>query len=187
MTKQLPVGVEVSDLTSFQDARGELVEIYREAWLDQPHAVQWTLLRCEGGSMRGVHVHPRQDDYVVPVSGTIWLGVHDLRPGSPTAGTATVVELPCTTPCAATIPRGVAHGFLAIEAATMLVAVNRAYEHGVDELGCRWDDADLGLTWPPIADVTLSDRDRTAGSLAALREQVSQCWSPPGDAEPRSR
>ncbi len=37
-----------------------------------------------------------------------------------------------------------------------------------DELGCRWDDPELGIAWPCSAPL-ISGRDRELGSLSVLR------------------
>ena len=37
-----------------------------------------------------------------------------------------------------------------------------------DELGCRWDDPALGISWP-CEEPQISERDRTLGPLSELR------------------
>lgn len=41
-----------------------------------------------------------------------------------------------------------------------------------DVLGCRWNDPELGFEWSVTGEPMLSERDRTAGTLAQLREQI---------------
>jgi dTDP-4-dehydrorhamnose 3,5-epimerase len=176
----LPAGVEVVELRRFDDERGWLVEVYRDDWLPQPRPVQWMVVACGPSALRGMHVHPRQDDYLALAGGSVWLGLYDVRRNSPTADTGAMLELGTAFPCAVTIPRGVAHAFLSVVPATLLVGVNRGYELGVEQFGCRWDDPGLGLVWPVTDGVVLSERDRNAVSLGTLRAQLDEFWSSAG-------
>jgi len=168
----VPVGVEVIDLLQHEDDRGWLAEIYREEWLDQPLAIQWSMYASLVPNARGMHLHPRQDDYLVVAEGAIWLGLYDLRPSSSTAECSALLELGTNPLRAVTIPRGVAHTVISLAHSTVLIGVNRGYEPGVDLYGCRWDDPELGLDWPPHGELALSERDRLAPSLDELRRQL---------------
>jgi dTDP-4-dehydrorhamnose 3,5-epimerase len=64
------------------------------------------------------------------------------------------------------IPEGVAHGFLARDALTLVYLVTNEYD-GTDELGFAWNDPLAAVPWP-VAVPRLSDRDADAGSLADL-------------------
>ena len=70
------------------------------------------------------------------------------------------------------IPRGVAHGFLALGPLELLYLVTNEYD-GTDELGFAWDDPAAAVAWPPVPDTPdgqpiLSERDRSNPSLADL-------------------
>jgi dTDP-4-dehydrorhamnose 3,5-epimerase-like enzyme len=67
------------------------------------------------------------------------------------------------------IPRGVAHGLLAQSRALVLVALTPEEE---DEYGCAWNDPELGIEWPGEPQY-LSERDRRAGPLATLAEELA--------------
>jgi len=99
-------------------------------------------------------------------SGTILVGLYDLRAGSPTAGVGTEVRLSSDDDelRGVYIPRGVAHGFLAETDVLMHYLVD-AYHTGEDEFGVAWNDPDAGIRWGTLEPI-LSDRDRSNPPLA---------------------
>jgi dTDP-4-dehydrorhamnose 3,5-epimerase len=164
---QLPLGVEVRPLLLHGDERGSFVEIFRDEWGCSVEPVQWNAVRSVPGTLRGVHVHAVHDDYLVVVNGHAAVGLHDLRPGSPTDGLAALVELPAKEPAALLIPAGVAHGFYFREHSLHIYGVTHYWSHA-DELSCRWDDPELAIPWPEPPTL-LSERDRTAPTFAVMR------------------
>jgi dTDP-4-dehydrorhamnose 3,5-epimerase len=122
------------------------------------------------GVVRGMHfadVPPGQAKYVHCPRGALLDVVVDIRVGSPTFGTWDAVRLDPTDFRAVYVPEGVGHGMMALEDDTVIsylcsTGYNPAREHGFDPL-----DPALGLPWPAEIEVVLSDRDRTAPSLAA--------------------
>jgi len=170
----LPDGVTVRALPVHADQRGSIVEIFRSDWPTAIVPAQWTVTVSRAGVMRGVHAHPRHEDYFVLLDGRLMFGLHDLRAGSPTAHRAAMLELCGEAPAAIVIPHGVAHGFLFLTPSTYAVATTHHYDVA-DELGCQWLDPDLGLTWPTTS-AQLSARDAALPSLRELVEQVPG-WS----------
>src|SRR5438034_2304054 len=147
--------------------RGVFTELYRSSWEPGVEPVQWNAVRSEANVLRGVHVHRRHTDYLTVVSGSATIGLHDLRPGSPTEGVGMTVRLKPGEPAALVIPVGVAHGFYFHEPSIHVYAVSHEFDPA-DELGCRWDDPALEIDWP-CSDPVLSERDRNLGSLSELR------------------
>ena len=145
--------------------------MFRRNWPTSIDAVQWNLVESEPNVLRGVHVHRVHEDYLMVVSGTMVVGLHDLRQLSPTTGVSAVVTLKGTERAALRIPTGVAHGFYFPEPSVHVYSVS-AYWDRADELGCRWDDPSLNLRWPMASRPLLSDRDRVLPSLEALLEEV---------------
>ena len=164
----LPRGAALIPIDRFDDERGTLSMVYRDASSPLPIPVQWNVIVWKGAAMRGVHLHPRQDDYVVALAGSFFVGLCDLRPDASPEGRSALVKLDALAG-ALTIPRGVAHGLLSLGPATGLVGVNRTYAAAVDELGCRWDDPALGIRWPAPGPFMLSRRDTDVPSLAELQ------------------
>jgi dTDP-4-dehydrorhamnose 3,5-epimerase len=174
-TDTVPIGIRLRNLTRHVDGRGSLVELFREEWGTGVSPVQWNVTCSVPGTLRGVHVHIRHADYLMVVTGRAGIAFHDLRRSSPTRGMAGVVELKGETPRVMTIPVGVAHGFYFYEQTTMIYGVSE-YWDPADELGCRWDDPDLGIPWPDKSPI-LSARDAAAPSLSGLRRQLEP-WQP---------
>lgn len=170
----LPAGLLLRPLEPHGDDRGTFIEVYRGEWETAVHPVQWNVAHSEPGVLRGVHVHPRHDDYLTVVRGRAIVGVRDLREDSATGGAAACIELTAERPSAITIPHGVAHGFYFPEAATHLYAVSH-YWDPADELGCRWDDPALEIPWPQD-EAHISPRDEGLPPLEALRDELRAAW-----------
>ncbi|HMI81611.1 MAG TPA: dTDP-4-dehydrorhamnose 3,5-epimerase family protein, partial [Solirubrobacterales bacterium] len=114
------------------------------------------------------------DDYLTVVRGRATVGLRDLRPGSPTEGLATCVELGEERPAALAIPHGVAHGFYFHELSTHVYAVSHYWDMA-DELGCRWDDPALEIPWPQ-RQAHISPRDQELPPLEALLAEFRSAW-----------
>ncbi len=166
----LPRGVRLLPLEAHEDPRGAFAELFRAEWPTGAAPVQWSLMRSRAGALRGPHVHPRHDDYLVLVSGVTWVGLRDLRRDSPTAGLAVGVPLQAGSPVALVIPHGVLHGIAYLDDAIEFLGASCYYDPA-DELRCRFDDPELELRWPMLAPLQ-SPSDRAAGSLAQALAQL---------------
>ncbi|MCG8456765.1 MAG: dTDP-4-dehydrorhamnose 3,5-epimerase family protein [Holophagales bacterium] len=167
---RLPAATFLTELTPHADERGVFTELFRASWPTAVHPVQWNMVTSEPGVLRGVHVHPRHDDYLMIARGRASVGLRDLRRGSPTHGLSTVVEMRGDRPMALSIPHGVAHGFYFHEPSIHIYAVSH-YWDPADELACHWADPDLELGWR-VTSPTLSPRDRLAPPLGGLLQQL---------------
>lgn len=166
----LPPGVVLRPLTVHRDARGTLAEFFRAPWDETFRPRQWQVTVSAADSLRGVHLHLRHTDYLVPLDGALTVGLCDLRRGSPAYRRGLVRELDAAQPAALTIPPGVAHGVFCRARTVYVLGIDRDYARD-DELGCRWDDAELGIAWPSAAPL-LSARDAALPSLHELAQQV---------------
>lgn len=164
----LPAGVHIRALKPHPDERGVFTEIFREEWGVGCRAVQWNAVHSQAGVLRGVHVHVTHGDYLVVLSGVLALGLHDMRRHSRSLGWSRVITLQATAPRAITIPPGVCHGFYFPVPSTHVYAVS-AYWNPQDELGCRFDSAELALNWPN-GEPLLSERDSHAGTYRQMCE-----------------
>jgi dTDP-4-dehydrorhamnose 3,5-epimerase len=164
----LPDGTSLLRLTPHPDDRGVFTELYRASWEPGVTPAQWNAVRSEPNVLRGVHVHVRHADYLTLVVGRATIGLHDLRPGSSTEGLGTTVELDASKPAALVIPVGVAHGFYFHDVSVHVYAVSHEFDPA-DELGCRFDDPGLGISWP-CTDPLVSPRDEALGPLTELRD-----------------
>ncbi len=164
----LPAGVRLVPLTPHPDERGVFTELFRASWDVGVTPSQWNAVSSRENVLRGVHVHVRHTDYLTLAVGRATIGLHDLRPESPTEGLGTTVELDSESPAALVIPVGVAHGFyFHTDRSVHVYAVSHEFDPA-DELGCRWDDPELEIAWPCSAPL-ISPRDAALGSLSDLR------------------
>jgi dTDP-4-dehydrorhamnose 3,5-epimerase len=166
----LPAGVRLIPLEMHHDERGVFTEIFRREWDTGVSPVQWNVVRSGARVLRGVHVHPRHDDYLVVVEGRASIGIRDLRRGSPTEGLSALVELRADNLQALVTPHGVAHGFYFHEPSIHVYSVTH-YWDTADELGCHWADPALEIPWPDESPL-VSERDDAAQSLAELLAEL---------------
>jgi dTDP-4-dehydrorhamnose 3,5-epimerase len=164
-------GVVIQDLVAHSDQRGTLTELYREDWRRSPTPLQWNLVRTAANTLRGVHVHRGHDDYLIVLDGVMHLGLHDIRPNSSTVGRSMLVELAAESRKAAFVPRGVMHGFCFVAASVYVYGLTACWTPA-DDLGCSWRDPELGIAWP-LSDPVVSERDRHAPPLAALKARLA--------------
>lgn len=158
-------GVELFPYNSHRDARGFVAEVFRNDRLSTVFP-QWHVLATNVGAFRGMHVHAHHDDYKIVTEGRVFLALKDLRPGSSTRGQVESFELDAEDLQGVLIPRGVAHGVLALTWSVVLVGVTQLYDPS-DEFEFRWDDAEAGIALP-VPPTVLSDRDQHSPTLADL-------------------
>jgi dTDP-4-dehydrorhamnose 3,5-epimerase len=171
----LPAGTLLRPLEPHVDDRGSFTELFRVEWETGVTPIQWNAVRSEAGVLRGVHVHPRHDDYLTVPLGRADIGLRDLRRGSPTENLSACIQLSGERPAALVIPHGVAHGFYFREPSLHVYAVTEYWSLS-DELSCRWDDPELEIPWP-VESARVSERDAASPSLRSLLEQLEP-WQP---------
>jgi dTDP-4-dehydrorhamnose 3,5-epimerase len=162
-------GVFVVRFQKFGDGRGYFYETFRRTWIPGvPDMIQGNCSFSRAGVLRGMHYHLKQADFWSVPAGRVRAALYDFRPTSPTRGAAQMLEMGGEeNRVGLYIPRGVAHGFCAIEDAVMTYLVDEYYD-GADELGIRWDDPAMGLDWALELPAVLSDRDAANPMLAAI-------------------
>src|SRR5437764_1151697 len=74
------------------DERGWVGELLRRCWIEEIEFVQWNVVNSVAGTLRGMHWHERHHDLIAPVSGTVVVGLVDLRVGSATERRTELVE-----------------------------------------------------------------------------------------------
>lgn len=173
-TSSILDGVFIRALTGNPDPRGNLVEVYREQWATEWRTMQFNAVFSNPGVLRGVHVHATHFDYIVLLCGRMLLGLHDLRPESPTARLSSLMEF-CAEPLAGVvIPPGVAHAFYFVERSTVLYGLSRHWDQS-DEFTCCWNAKELNFAWPTRTPI-LSKRDASAGDYRALCAEFERNW-----------
>jgi dTDP-4-dehydrorhamnose 3,5-epimerase len=153
-----------------RDDRGSFTEIFYRSWNLCIDPTQWSAVFSNAGTLRGMHLHKRHDEYICVLKGRAFVGLLDIRPDSPTEGQSVLVEMTGEEMACLSFPRGVVHGWYFPEDSIHVQSVSEDYEnYGHDDnLGCHWSDPDLGFTWP-AKPTLVSARAEGFGTVAALR------------------
>ena len=156
----------------FGDDRGMFVETFRQEWLPEnaPTMVQGNRATRKKGSLVGLHYHLYQEDFWYVPFGTALVALHDLREGSSTNGKSQTIEISGENHKCVYIPRGVAHGFLALTDMTITYLVDNYY-NGSDELGVHYADVEMAFDWP-LNELTVSDRDKENPKRADIPNEI---------------
>ena len=157
-----------------KDARGYLVETWSARNLEENgiriRFVQDNQSGSTKGVLRGMHFqkHFPQTKLVRVIRGKVFDVVVDLRKDSLTYGRWHGEILTAENMRQLLIPRGFAHGFLALSDTAEFCYKCDDFYHPEDEGGIAWNDPEIGIEWP-IADgmeIKLSERDKKWGKLS---------------------
>ena len=163
------VVVVVPDI--FQDARGFFMETFREDQFQKnglpTQFVQDNHSRSTKGVLRGLHFQwdPPMGKLMRVSLGSAFLVAVDIRKLSPTLGKWVGVEVSAENRRQVWAPAGFARGFCVLSDVAEIQYKCTGLYNNKGESGIRWDDPAIGIEWP-IQDVTLSDKDRNAQTLA---------------------
>jgi dTDP-4-dehydrorhamnose 3,5-epimerase len=155
----------------FQDSRGFFMETFRE---DQFKAlglpsrfVQDNHSRSVMGVVRGLHFQwdPPMGKLMRVTLGSAFLVAVDIRKGSPTLGKWVGVEASTENRRQVWAPAGFARGFCVLSEVAEIQYKCTGIYGNKGESGIRWDDPEIGIKWP-LEDVLLSEKDRSAQTLA---------------------
>ena len=166
-------GVYVIDVKTYGDHRGYFMETYKKSDFEAAGLhydfIQDNQSSSRKGVLRGLHfqrTHP-QAKLVRVLKGEVFDVAVDLRRGSATYGQWEGVLLSEENKKQFLIPRGFAHGFVVVsDYAEFAYKCDELYPPE-DEGGIMWNDPAIGIIWPDVGDVILSDKDRKHPSLAA--------------------
>jgi dTDP-4-dehydrorhamnose 3,5-epimerase len=160
-----------------EDARGYFSEIYRlDAFSTLAGTVDFVQenqsLSIRPGTIRGIHFQTRpaaQGKLVRCLAGRVMDVAVDLRRDSPFYGRSVSVMLSPVTNNQLWIPVGFGHAFCTLEPNSILSYRVTDYYSPQHDQGVAWDDPDIAIDWPALADAdTLSAKDRVQPSLAEL-------------------
>lgn len=155
----------------FQDSRGFFTETFRS---DQFKAlglptefVQDNHSRSTKGVVRGLHFQwdPPMGKVMRVTAGSAFLVAVDIRKESPTLGKWVGVECSSENRRQVWAPAGFARGFCALSDRTEIQYKCTGIYNNKAESAIRWNDPEIGIQWP-LADVSVSDKDRNAMTLA---------------------
>ena len=161
------------------DNRGYLSKPFEKS-IFVSHGIElspWEELRSfsQRGVLRGLHFQRRhsQDKLVQVLHGAVYDVAVDLRKGSETFGKWEGFFLTAENRQMLYIPKGFAHGFLALEDNTLFSYLCGDRYDPESDGGIRWDDPQLAVHWPleRVDRVIQSERD---AALPTLREFMAQ-------------
>ncbi|RUL87651.1 dTDP-4-dehydrorhamnose 3,5-epimerase [Tautonia sociabilis] len=182
---ELP-GVLILEPKVFGDDRGFFLETwnqarYAELGLSGPW-VQDNLSYSGRGVLRGLHYqHPTAQGKLVSVlKGEVFDVAVDIRLGSPTFGRWAGVTLSAANKRQFWIPPGFAHGFVVTGDDALFCYKCSGHSYSPkDEGSVRWDDPDLGISWP-VDQPTLSAKDAAGLPLKDIPRDRLPRFSPAG-------
>lgn len=164
-------GVLIVECRRIDDDRGYFTECYsRKTWGDQSFSadfVQDNLSMSRKGTIRGLHYqiepHP-MGKLVRALSGSIFDVAVDLRKGSPTFGKWVGRELSRENNLAMWVPKGFAHGFLALEDESLVHYKCTEIHTPEAERAIAYNDPEIGIAWP-AEPALVSPKDQAAPAL----------------------
>lgn len=140
----------VQDNQSVSYARGTV----RGLHMQKPPRAQVKLVRCAAGSVLDVAV--------------------DIRKTSPTFGQHVAVQLSADNAQQLFIPAGFLHGFITLQASTIVAYKCSDYFSPEHDMSVRFDSPALGIDWGALSDdAVLSDKDRAAPDFADFESPFS--------------
>lgn len=160
-----------------EDERGYFSEIFRKNVFEERipgvEFVQDNQSKSDRiGTIRGIHFqsHPAaQGKLVRCLAGALFDVAVDLRADSTTFGDWISTTLTPDLNNQLWVPPGFGHGFCSLLPDTVISYRVTDYYSAENDKGVAWDDTDIAISWPEVADPgTLSSKDRTQPRLAAL-------------------
>jgi len=166
----------------FRDARGFFIESYNQATFAAAGIadvfVQDNHSCSVKGTLRGLHyqLHRPQAKLCRVIEGEALDVAVDIRAGSPTFGKWAGVVLSASALNQIYIPRGFAHGFLALTERVQFLYKCSDFYDAEDERTILWSDPRIAIAWN-IADPLVSERDARAPALGDLPGELLPVYS----------
>jgi dTDP-4-dehydrorhamnose 3,5-epimerase len=166
-------GVHLIEAEPHSDERGTFSRVYcadefRAHGLELPDRQIAISHNRRAGTLRGLHyivAAMGEAKLIRCTRGRVFDVAVDMRRDSRTFGLHFATELAAERATALYIPRGVAHGFMTLEAdSDILYQFSQPHRAGL-ETGVRWNDPTIGIQWPREPAI-LSERDRSLPWLA---------------------
>lgn len=163
-------GVLVISHEVFEDDRGFFMEVYRRDVFEQAglptEFVQFNHSRSAENVVRGLHFQwdPPMGKMMRVTGGRAFLVAVDIRKGSPTLGEWFGIELSESDRRQVWAPAGFARGFCTLTEGSEIQYLCTGTYDPTCESGIRWNDPELGITWP-VENPSLSDKDQNTQTL----------------------
>lgn len=169
----------------FGDHRG----FFQESWNRQKFAehglnldfVQDNLSFSRQGILRGLHFqNPKPQGKLVQVlQGGVFDVAIDIRRGSPNFGHWFGTVLSAENHLQMYVPEGFAHGFYVLSETALFAYKCTDFYDSKAEYSVRWDDPDIGITWPNNQPPIVSAKDEAAFRLRDIPEDVLPIYPAP--------
>jgi dTDP-4-dehydrorhamnose 3,5-epimerase len=164
-------------LAAHRDARGSFRVWYQDAAFRSAtgHGLRLAQANCSvsnSGALRGIKYAAEpsgQVKYVTCLAGAVLDVVVDLKVGSPTFGDWHMERLDEANPATLCLPEGLGHAVMALADGSVVAYLLTAAHDAGSERSVHPLDPDIGITWPPGVDVTLSGQDSSAPGLHEAR------------------
>lgn len=164
----------------FSDSRGFFVESFNQkVFAEAGIKTQWVqdnFSQSHKNVLRGLHMQSsphEQAKLVSVVKGSAWDVAVDLRPNSKTFGQWYGIELSENNIQSMYIPRGFAHGFVALSETTHFYYKVDQFYNPQSDTGIHFADHDLDIRWPiDTKNLIISPKDSDLPSLADFNKKV---------------
>lgn len=164
--------VFIIDVKTYGDNRGYFMETYKESDFAEAGLkykfIQDNQSSSRKGVLRGLHFQKNypQAKLVRVIKGEVFDVAVDLRKSSKTYGQWVGVLLSEKNHRQFMIPRGFAHGFVVVsDYAEFAYKCDEVY-HPEDEGGIAWNDPAIGIEWPEVGEIILSEKDKIRAPLS---------------------
>ena len=171
------IGCFIIEPKVFKDSRGYFFESFNQNKFNtligqEINFVQDNESFSSKGVLRGLHFQTgdyAQAKLVRVVKGTVLDVVVDMRKESPTFSKHFSIELSEDNKTQLFVPRGFAHGFIALsETAIFSYKCDNFYDKA-SEQGLRYDDPSLGIDWKlPASEFIISEKDLVLPTLSNI-------------------
>lgn len=165
----------IINVKAYGDNRGYFMETYQEgdfkaAGLNY-RFVQDNQSSSRRGVLRGLHFQKTypQAKLVRVLKGEVFDVAVDLRKDSETYGEWVGVLLSEENKRQFMIPRGFAHGFLVVSDYAEFAYKCDEFYHPEDEGGLMYNDEFIGVEWPDVGEIILSEKDKRHPLLKDLK------------------
>ncbi|MDX1486247.1 MAG: dTDP-4-dehydrorhamnose 3,5-epimerase [Alphaproteobacteria bacterium] len=160
-------GVYLVEAEPCRDTRGYFARTWCQSEFER-RGLNASLVQCStsynenAGTLRGLHYQapPHMEAKLVRCTrGALFDVVVDLRKESASYGKWAGFELSAENGHMVYIPEGLAHGFQTLVPETEIFYQISTHYAPDCAAGIRWDDPDLAIDWPPVAQRVISERD----------------------------
>jgi dTDP-4-dehydrorhamnose 3,5-epimerase len=165
----------VIEPTIYEDNRGFFFESFNQKEFNKCVSdvsfVQDNHSKSNKGVLRGLHyqIQHTQGKLVRVIQGSVFDVALDIRELSPTFGKWFGIELSAKNKRQLWIPSGFAHGFLTLEDNTEFLYKTTDFYFPEFEQSILWNDPSIGILWPEINNIQLSQKDKNGNIFSAAK------------------